>query len=256
MGGAHRPRPAGRGATGCEQSRFRAGARGRPRAPDGRHDDARRALGAARWAGAASARSLLAAHARIPANRPRDVAEDSCRTRRDRAGCSARRADQGRSGAPCRARRRARDRRRLDRLHAGNRRADRRYRQARPRRRRVARPRPRTRRAVLAADRRGRGGGRTRFVSIRASAVRHAGAAATHRDHPRTGERAGYAGRASARTLCMRGAAAGRRDRRLETARWWRRPVDRRRPARFDGHRSRQCRRRGARDRDQPARGD
>src|SRR5436305_1026732 len=89
MGGAHRPRPAGRGATGCEQSRFRAGARGRPRAPDGRHDNARRGLGAARWAGAASARSLLAAHARIPANRPRDMAEDSCRTRRERYVCEA-----------------------------------------------------------------------------------------------------------------------------------------------------------------------
>src|SRR5262249_19979316 len=71
-------------------------------------------------------------------------------------GAGPRRADQGRGGWACRGAGRARDGRRLDRLHAGDRRADRRHRQARPRRRRAARPRPRARRGILGPDRRPR----------------------------------------------------------------------------------------------------
>ena len=76
------------------------------------------------------ARPLLAAHARIPEDRARGLADNPRRARRHRAGGPARRADQGRSGAARRPPRRTGDRRRLDRLDAGDRRADRDHRQA------------------------------------------------------------------------------------------------------------------------------
>ena len=77
MGGRHRARQEGRGAARREQSGLGARARRRSRAPDGRHDHARRTLGPARRARAASARPLLAAHARVPQDRPRGLARKS-----------------------------------------------------------------------------------------------------------------------------------------------------------------------------------
>ena len=58
-------------AAGGRRPGLDAGAGRRPRAADGRHGDARRRLERARRAGAGSARPILAAHARIPEDRPR-----------------------------------------------------------------------------------------------------------------------------------------------------------------------------------------
>ena len=62
------------------QSGVGARARGRPRSLDGRHDHTRSAMGPTRRTRPGSTRPLLAAHARIPEDRPRDLAEHPRRT--------------------------------------------------------------------------------------------------------------------------------------------------------------------------------
>jgi hypothetical protein len=122
MGGEHHARQERRGAARRRQSGLGARARRRPRAPHGRHDDARRGVGAARRAGARGARPLLAAYPRLPEDCAGELARHPGRARRHRAGGTARRADQGRSGAAHRPCRWPGHRRRLHRLDARNRR--------------------------------------------------------------------------------------------------------------------------------------
>ena len=155
MGESPAMRGARRRAAGRQHSGRRAGARRRSRAADGRHDDAAGAVGQARRPGAGRARRILAAHAALSEDRARALAERPRRARRDRAGRAPRPADRGR-GRAARQQRRAGDRRRLDRLDAGDREAARDHRQAAARRGGAARPRHRSRRRDLGADRRRR----------------------------------------------------------------------------------------------------
>ena len=67
-----------RSAARRQQSGVGARARRRSRPPDGRHDHTRGFVGSSRRARAGSARPLLAAHARIPEDRPRGLADHSC----------------------------------------------------------------------------------------------------------------------------------------------------------------------------------
>ena len=83
--------------------------------------------------------------------------------------------------------RRPGDRRRLDRLDAGDREAARDDREAAARRGGAARPRHRSRRRLLGADRRGPDGEPWCSARVRPSAIRHAGAAAPHRHRARRG---------------------------------------------------------------------
>ena len=144
-----------RGGAGRQQPGLRARARRRSRASHGRHDDARKCRGtdSTNWCPDELDRywQLTLEFLKIARESwPAILAA----ARQDRAGRAARRADRGGSGAACRARRRAGDRRRLDRLDAGDRRAARDHRQAAARRRGAARPRHRSDDAVLGADRR------------------------------------------------------------------------------------------------------
>ena len=114
-----------------------ARARRRPRPAYRRHDYAAGVLGSPRRPGTRSHRRILAAHAEIPENCAAGLAGDPQRTRRDRAGRTPRPPDRGGSGAPC-AGQRTGDRRRLDRLHAGDRHAACYHRPPAARRRRAA----------------------------------------------------------------------------------------------------------------------
>ena len=87
----------GLGAAGGRRAGVDAGAGGRSGAADGRHGHPRRRLGSAGRAGAGSARSILAALARFPADRAPGVAGAPAGNWKDRAGGAARSLD--RSGS-------------------------------------------------------------------------------------------------------------------------------------------------------------
>jgi ATP-dependent helicase/nuclease subunit B len=86
----------------------------------------------------------LAAHTRLPENRRRALAETARSRRQDRAGRAARFPDRGRAHPPC-SECRARDCRRLHRLHAGDREPACHHREAAARRRGAAGARYRSR---------------------------------------------------------------------------------------------------------------
>ncbi len=88
-------------------------------AADGRHDDARDRLGQARQVGARRARRVLAIVTRLPEDRADRLAGHPERAQPDRARNAARPADRSRDAATCDFHR-AGDRRRLDRLDAGD----------------------------------------------------------------------------------------------------------------------------------------
>ena len=174
----------------------------------------------------------------IPEDRARDLAENPRRARRHRAGCPARRADQGGSGAAC--------------AHADGpviaagstgsmpATAELIATIAKLPHGAVVLPGLDTHldAAVLGADRRPARGrrSRARYACGRASAIRHAGAAAPHRHRARGGPRSRHTCGAWARTLRLGGAAARGCHRPLAAARCFRFP-DRRSRAR-----SKRCR--------------
>ena len=111
----------GIGAAGGRRPGLDAGAGRRSGAADGRHGHPRRRLGSAGRAGAGPTRPILAALARIPADRATGMAGTSAGNPEDRTGGAARPPDRGGSQAPDRASRRSGDRGGLDRLDAGDR---------------------------------------------------------------------------------------------------------------------------------------
>ena len=177
----------GAGAAGGRRPGIDAGAGRRSGAADGRHGDPRRRLGRARRAGAGPARPILAALARIPADRAKGVAGASQRNRQDRAGGAARSADRGGSRAPDRASRRPGDRGRLDRFDAGDGEIPPRRCHPAARRGGAAGARHRSRRGGVAADRRRQGRARQihHASGIEPSAIRDARAAGQIRHQAR-----------------------------------------------------------------------